>query len=293
LTGAWLVASTFHDVAYPLEEVNRWLPKMISNFLGEEGKGITPEVPIERIFFQGQGQTYLNFVNELAGFFTQKGFVPGIKESDFRAWLQSEVALNKDHAVLSSLILLALHFLRKEDIILPSALAIALHKRLGLKLKSQGVKISYDKYPLFFLLLYCDLVQEWSRNLQDGRRKLPILKKIVVTTNVGEIGGAKSIIPKPIMENKETIYVHSEIVVASGAQQKIDECRDWFGFIYSSNPCFSIKINDEFVGLGEVNVSEFKKLGEYDDYIDEESLDRIDRQLNSLKSRMEELDKKS
>ncbi len=247
---AWLVTSTFHDIAYPLEEIKRWLPKMISKFLGEAGEGIIPEVPIERIFFQDD-QTYLNFVNELARFFNRKNFIPVIKESDFRDWLQMEVANNKDHGVLSSLILLTLRLLRKEEVILPAALAMALHKKLGLKVKAQGGKISYDKYPLFFLLLYCDIVQEWYRD-PKYIRKPPTLKKIVVTKDVNEIGDVKSEIPQGVIENNETIYIHSEIVLAGReAGQKIKEVKDWFGFIHSSNPYFSIKINAEFFGSWE------------------------------------------
>lgn len=242
---AWLITSTFHDIAYPLEETKRWLPNMISDFLGEEGKEVTPEVPIEKIFFQSQ--TYLNFLDELAGFFSKMGFTSRIKEADFRAWLQSEVALNKDHGVLSSLILLRPHFLGKEEIILPAALAIALHKRLGLKVKAQGVEICYDKYPLFFLLLYCDLIQEWNRDPQTDRRITPVLKKIVVTKDIDEIPKAKHHVPREVIENKETIYVYSEIVVDTYAQEKINECKDWFNLICSINPYFIIKINAEFV----------------------------------------------
>lgn len=247
---AWLVTSTFHDIAYPLEEIKRWLPKMISNFLGEAGKEIIPVVPIERIFFQAD-QTYLKFVNELARFFNENNFIRGIKESDFRDWLQMEVA-NKDHGVLSSLILLTLRLLRKEEVILPAALAMALHKKLGLKVKTHGGKINYAEYPLFFLLLYCDIVQEWYRDPKDvGIPEQPTLKKIVVTKDVKEIGEVMSKIPQKVIENNETIYIHSEIVLASGAGNKIKEVEDWFGFIHSQNPYFSIKINAEFIGSWE------------------------------------------
>jgi rRNA processing protein Gar1 len=183
----------------------------------------------------------------LARFFNQKNFIHGIKESDFRNWLQMEVA-NKDHGVLSSLVLLTLRLLRKEGVILPAALAMALHKKLGLKLKTNGGKISYDEYPLFFLLLYCDIVQEWYRDPR-AIRKPPILKKIVVTKDVNEIGEVKSKIHQKVIENNETIYIHSEIVLASDAAgKKIEEVEDWFGFIHSINPYFSIKINAEFFG---------------------------------------------
>jgi hypothetical protein len=240
---AWLITSTFHDIAYPLEKIKRWLPKIIVDFLGEEGKGITPEVPVEKIFFQSQ--TYLNFVNEIAAFFSEMDFFPGIREADFRAWLQGEVASSKDHGVLGSLILMKPGFLSKKEIILPSALAIALHKRLGLKVKSKGGKISYDRFPLFFLLLYCDLVQEWNRDLQN--KGGASLKKIIVTRNIDEIVGAKDNVSEEIIQNKDTIYVHSEIIVTRQLQQKKQECEEWLDFAYSSNPYFTMKINDEFV----------------------------------------------
>ncbi len=242
---AWLVAATFHDVAYPLEETRRWLPEMIVNFLGDEAREIVPEVPIEGIFFKSP--TYLSFVDELARFFTNMEFTRKVEEADFRAWLQGEVTLNKDHGVLSALILMRPRFRRKEQIILPAALAIALHKRLGLRVKAAGVNISYDRYPLFFLLTYCDLVQEWNRDLENGKRIQPVLKKIAVTEELDEIAGAGRHIPDEVMANKKTIYVYSEIEVAAGAQPKIDECKCWLRLICSSNPYFIIKINDQFV----------------------------------------------
>ncbi|UCH89564.1 MAG: GAF domain-containing protein [Thermoplasmata archaeon] len=243
---AWMITSTFHDIAYPLEKTETWLPKMLEDFLDEEAKDIVPKIPIEQIFFN-ENQKYNSFINELSKLFKKINISNEINADDFRIWLQSEVALNKDHGILGALILLKPHFLRNREIILPSALAIAMHKRLGLKIKDNGGKICYDKFPLLYLLIYCDIVQEWNRDPEDNRNKPPFLERIIVTKDFNELKLEDEKIPDEIKNNSDTIYIHSELSLSHNVPGKIKECEKWFKFCKSSNPHFSIKINNNVI----------------------------------------------
>ncbi len=239
---AWLVTSTFHDIAFPLQKINQWLPNMVEKFLGEESKWIIPEIPIELILFDEKGR-YFTSITELNRYLVQMNLIPGIDDDEFYQ-LFLKIVRKKDHGVLSALILAAPQFPCQNEIIIPASLAIAFHKKLLDEIKSTGTKISFEQFPLLFLLLYCDLVQEWGRDPEDKSYKPPTLKKIIATKDIGEIRGGEQNIPQYI-QNKNPIYIHSEIFVKNG-REKIEECESLFKTIKSENPFFCITVNSKF-----------------------------------------------
>jgi hypothetical protein len=239
---AWIVTSTYHDIAYPLQEINRWLPNTIKIFLGNDTEQIVPKVAFEKIFFIDTN--YLSYVDELTKYQKEINYFEGkIDENDFRNSFILNVKAS-DHGVLSSLILLRLNYNYRQDIILPAALAIALHKNLGLhySVELNKINIEYEKNPLLFLLLYCDLVQEWGRSPKN-KYNSPHLTDLFVTDDVSIIEDKGGAIPEEIRKNN-TIYVFSEIEM-DDPKGKIKECDTWFPHLLSHNPYFMLKINDE------------------------------------------------
>jgi len=243
---AWMFTSTFHDISFPLEKISKWLPNKLNGFLGEKTDNIIPQIPIQNIFFEDTH--YLKSVNDLSDLFDKMGFTR-LKKEFYMQKLLKLVYSEKDHGILSSLMLLISQYRKKEEIILPSALAISLHKRLGKKFHKKGQNIKYEEFPLFYLLYYCDVVHEWER---EDIKENPVLEKIIVTTNIDELGTFKKNIP-PEIEKKETIYVHAELYFPLKPERVNDkkrECENSFTFITSENPYFSIVINGEFLGSG-------------------------------------------
>lgn len=146
---AWLITSTFHDIASPLGELIPWLTKIINMYLGLDPKEekIMPDIAFEKIFTYTRRKSYLRYVDELIDFTKRTHLIPSVDEMDFREWIQCGVG-SKDHGVLAALILISSHPLGMEKLFYPSALAIALHKNLGPKVATAG-KFNYSTFPLF------------------------------------------------------------------------------------------------------------------------------------------------
>ena len=179
-------------------------------------------------------------MDELIDFTKRTQLIPPVEETVFREWIQCEVG-SKDHGVLAALILISSHPPGMEKIFYPSALAIALHKNLGPKVATAG-EFNYSTFPLFFLLIYCDIVQEWGRKDETVR-----LENVCVTHNISDLSDVRHHIPDEIVQNNKTVYILSRIVMADPTE-KIRECDDWFRVLRSKNPYFCILVNDEFFG---------------------------------------------
>lgn len=197
---AWLLTSSFHDVAYPIERSDQLFNKFFEKFIGPEYKFIE-NVGLEKIVCS---EKYIDLIDQLCDLYTSFK-IRNAKKWEYKSLNEKEIIIdqkfknnfikrltNKDHGVLGALILLSNSDRNSRDfseIIYPSALAISLHNMLIFDLEDKenicSVKendkkelfckgncqlINFEENPLAYLLIYCDLIQEWGRekeNLSD------------------------------------------------------------------------------------------------------------------------------
>lgn len=175
---AWLIASTYHDIAYPIEKGNELYMNFFVKFL-ELNENIIENIDIGQIF---SNKNYGMLIDQICDLYNslQEGTSWNVN-FDNQQKINVDYELRgkilrlikeKDHGVLGCLILIhkSVSDDRYSKIIYPAALAIALHNDM---LKDLD-EIKFEKNPLAFLLVYCDLVQEWGRkqNNQYGKATL-------------------------------------------------------------------------------------------------------------------------
>jgi hypothetical protein len=179
----WLVASSFHDVAYPVQLFDSWSKTFFRKIfrITEVGAADLKSQFISKTLLGCMGylidslcQTHLNRPltrNWLAN------------EKDLIRFFYEKITMAKHHCVLSSVSLLkkasevvdpASNLLT--DVFVPAALAISLHDEAvwsELKKNHKLSEVSFDNDPITFLLLFCDCVQEWGRpkNVSDGGKE--------------------------------------------------------------------------------------------------------------------------
>lgn len=177
---SWLLASTYHDISYPIQRFEDWLKLFFIDFLNIETNLIY--INMSQILLE---KDYLLNFQRLSDFLYRlyKKIYPVLKK-DYLDRLCMENFLGRNHGIFSSLILLD-----KYDIclgpgsekysqntflsqVLPSAAAIALHDSnvWGKEITSH---IVFEKDPITFLLIYCDTVQEWGRPLPCNIQQSP------------------------------------------------------------------------------------------------------------------------
>ena len=172
----WMLTATFHDMGYPIEQINNWFSRFLKMFLKVE----TPyQLEVRNIlpptFFE-----YLKYLSEEHyNLTTDQIAVSGqsyIRDWQFHNCLETKL-LRKDHGVISSLLLIH-SLLTQEKIkqfhtwfvstfpyeIMPACHAISLHNFDNSEMKD--LKISLSKYPYAFLLMLCDTLQDWQRSVQ-------------------------------------------------------------------------------------------------------------------------------
>ena len=203
---SWLIAATFHDMAYPIQQLDKWMDKFFKEAFLTEKLG---HIELESQFVK---QGFLRSFN-----FIMEQFCTKIMNAHFCGdWLAKEDSVlqcfyehitgpNKQHCLLSSISLLKMLYEKKpriikiddiefsiifREIIIPSALAIALHdKKVWGKLNNDKdwesdrgncplPSLEFERDPLSFLLIFCDCVQEWGRpHLKDERKSTVHRKK--------------------------------------------------------------------------------------------------------------------
>ena len=200
---SWLITSTFHDFAYPLERYTKWNDKLFNKLLNI--KKSPTEIGFEKITIEKNFLEYLDQIDSLLSCYaTSEGNwrckKPHIINEDLRRFLLNKIVYERNHGVLSSLALLKKSESEQKPIsneifsteIYPAAVAIAIHdqgiwqpfrgKKPVWKKKSESweegfLKLNYlnhldfSNQPLSFLLIFCDTAQEFGRpkfpNLQD------------------------------------------------------------------------------------------------------------------------------
>jgi len=178
----WLIAASFHDMAFPLQNYDDWAKKFFLDSLGIPEIGVSD---IRSYFVDKSLMSSLGFlVTELCKkHFSVKDFSDNWlhQERDLIKFLHGRITELKHHCLLSSLFLLKKAAEDKEELLptlfAPAALSIALHHHEKVWTK-QGKEdeafdhlppnrrlgvIDFIKDPLTFILIYCDNSHEWGR----------------------------------------------------------------------------------------------------------------------------------
>jgi hypothetical protein len=170
----WMLAATFHDVGYPIEQVDSWFSNVLQMFLKTDTSyKIEIEKALTPVFFE-----YVKYLSEtqMSLKFNKR---ERIGQPNDRDWRLNDLLLTnlrkKDHGVIGALSLIH-SLLTQEGLasnqewldgtfpgeIMPACHAISLHN-----LSPTDVKIDSKNYPYAFLLSLCDELQDWGRSIAE------------------------------------------------------------------------------------------------------------------------------
>lgn len=175
----WMLASTFHDVAYAIQKMELWFNEMLEKFLGANPNfsfNITQVMPL----------IYVDFMRLISRWHarsqmeTDSGRTLTIADWSFYNEISSKL-VEKDHGVLGGLMLAHLLAVRegfarkrKWDFLynhLPACHAITVHH-----LKS--IPIELIKHPIAFVLTLCDELQDWGRPSDQANQNILYLDQM-------------------------------------------------------------------------------------------------------------------
>jgi hypothetical protein len=180
----WMLASTFHDVAYPVQETEEWLNDLFDKFLG-----VNPKLSFN--IAQIMPTIYVDFMRMLS-YYHKDPKQPFLNKSDFldMDWIflndLGSKLIEKDHGVLGALMLCHRMAIREKFLAqksdnrarnpwdffynhMPACHAICVHTL-------NEVKIAFHKHPFAFLLILCDELQDWGRpSNKDNKDNINLL----------------------------------------------------------------------------------------------------------------------
>lgn len=177
----WLVASSFHDMARPLESYEEYAKMFIGKLLGTTEEVETLDLKshfIDRTFLACMGSVITSFCQ------VHRGKIPPnwpATEEELVQFFYNKITKSKHHCVLSSIHLLKEAYSKRNagvndelinSVFAPSALAIALHDENiwnELKRSHRFNSLECEKDPISFLLMFCDNAQEFGRKEKEER----------------------------------------------------------------------------------------------------------------------------
>jgi hypothetical protein len=170
----WLVASSFHDVAYPVQLYDEWSKKFFFEVFNIKNVGVADlksqfidETLLSSMGYMIDSLCAMHLGRPLTGNWLDK-------EKELVKFFYEKITMVKHHCVLSAISVLkrATSSPLLKDVFVPAALAISLHDKVvwkGLKDRHGLEHIEFDKGPIAFLLLFCDCVQEFGRPKEVSR----------------------------------------------------------------------------------------------------------------------------
>lgn len=175
---AWWISSLLHDHGYPISYLFSSIPAM--RIIGREFEKLkTPLKSIEGSITQVYHYTLCcdfaeliyNKISDKEDF--QEKINEGIGLLGFNE-IESKVKKNvNDHGVLSATNLTLLLKDDLNEVLKEAAKAIALHN-------NTEIEVEFKKYPLAFLLILCDELQEWGRKMIISDSFVSELKQIAL-----------------------------------------------------------------------------------------------------------------
>ena len=166
----WFIASILHDIAYPIEMAESWIPRFPSDVLGVD-------VVLRSTFDWSQalsvGRNVVHFEMLADRFVDQLPEDLGEEKLTrqglaFKEWFAQQLLESHDHGALGAISLPNLEWSSgDEDCAYGAALDIVLHNYHKKKHATLG-KLALSSHPLSALLAYCDTAQEWGRPQTGG-----------------------------------------------------------------------------------------------------------------------------
>jgi len=271
LENGWIITANFHDMANAVALIDKWLPGVVNALLREADRIVTP-TRFLNILVDSQ-ERYYEYLDRM------KQALEGAPTAQESFIAQSITRLDSgDHGLLSALSLQKNAPQQNDKLVAMCALAIALHtmaledkrenlSKLDLEDKRENLskldpedkrenlskldlKIPFNKLPLAFLLLYCDNVHEWARDLSsssimgDVQECLQDFDMTVSRKMPGVLRSDKTLMKNIKASGHKVLYVHSEVFVPAEIYlSKKEQLKEVFSVIESGNPLFSVRLN--------------------------------------------------
>jgi len=209
----WLVASSFHDIAYPVQQYDKFGEKFFKTVFNIDRNPGYCEFRLHFVdddFLICMGHIINNLCEKLLHRKLEANWLD--TEKHLIQLFYKLITIDKNHGVMSSVSLLMLlqkdiktnDALKKlfKNIIIPSSLSISVHdygvwsevfaeqndKSSELKFKES---VNFDDDPISFLLIYCDTIQEWARPSKskeiEVEKKIFYLKEFLIEKNKVEV----------------------------------------------------------------------------------------------------------
>lgn len=261
---SWLITSTFHDFAYPLERYTKWNDELFERFLNI--KKSPTEIGFEKITTEKKFLEYLDQIDNLLSCYktSESNWCcrkPHTTNEDLRRFLLNKIVHERNHGVLSSLALLKKS--ESEQIsdetlsteIYPAAVAIAIHDE-GIWQPFRGKRpswrersceweeefskcnylnhLDFSNQPLSFLLIFCDTAQEF------GRPKFPYLK---------DASAPKSLF-EDMSVDKDKVCIIISVETTKAFQKKEKELNETIDFLKCSGIEFVFRLEDNEAETG-------------------------------------------
>lgn len=193
----WLLVSTYHDFNYSIQEYNIWSKEFFGHALNITGENKLSSLKLDTAFIR---ENFLLKTTEIC-----KALTLEMNHVVMNYFYEQAIA-KRNHGLLSALSLLKLFENRKSKKISHPALvqvavAIALHDENIWRAFSGRVKeddkewnrdfadkkfipnLKFNKFPLGFLLIFCDTVQEWGRVGKNYELARPRLENIRINSH--------------------------------------------------------------------------------------------------------------
>lgn len=173
----WMLAATFHDMAYPIQNMRIWLNDILREFLGIDLQ-LTPNIaqilpPIYADFMRIISEWH----SEPFGTYTFSS-LPTIIDWPFydelnRGWIMM------DHGLLGSLMLFHRLAIREGFLENPHQTNTGGNRRVffgshlpachAICAHTMKFKVKFERHPFAFLLILCDELQDWGRPSKQKR----------------------------------------------------------------------------------------------------------------------------
>lgn len=243
----WFLASTFHDVGYPVQQLDFLTKAFFKDFLDVDS------VPIMVNFSNILTDTrFLEYIDRLTNFYAFCNSTEALKKQwryseahevndDLRKLFLKNLINKPNHGVISALALLdRIESSRKGDksgiqkdtvfsnAVVSAALAISLHDE---EVFQNVDKIYFKKNPLTFLLIYCDTLQEWGRPTSSKAHSLVEYYPSLTEFNITDTEVFVRLAYKQTNHEAYTLF-----------EAKINEVDRVFDKIESDKPLFKIAL---------------------------------------------------
>lgn len=196
---SWLLAASFHDFAYPIQQYDDYACRLFEECIGTIGNwrflGLKEDYT-EKSFSSNVEHLLASLSSCFTGNF--KGEAGTNDFNKIRQFFYHEITKEKNHGLIGSLGLLR-RFVNSNkvnftNVVLPASVAIALHDDdicrpiHGSKIDTDEEcivlvqelaplkRLNFDMQPMAFLLILCDNIQDWGRHFKDEELEIPLKK---------------------------------------------------------------------------------------------------------------------